>query len=110
MLDGLGIGNKSLSLGAMLLWSQIEPASQIIKPVTTVCSSLLSELELLEIAVQLVHFLYQQLGNRCSYFRRKTGIVQETETEVMINVCTRDKLVHDAELQSPNVSSCEALA
>jgi len=75
MLYGLDIGNNSLSLGAMSLRSQIESASQMFELVTTVGCPSFGEVMLFEIAAQLVHFLYQQRGDCCSYFWRKTGIV-----------------------------------
>ena len=40
MLYGLDVGNNSLGLGAKVLGSQIESASQMIEPVATVRGSL----------------------------------------------------------------------
>src|SRR5215472_8787862 len=79
MLYRLDIGNNSQSLDAKSLRGQIEPTSQMIEPVTTFGSPFLSKSKLLGIAAEIVLFLYQQLGERCSFLRRKTGIVQETE-------------------------------
>jgi hypothetical protein len=92
MLYPLDIGNNSQSLDAKSLRGQIEPTSQMIEPVTTFGSPFLRKSKLLDIAAEIVLFLYQQLGERCSFLRRKTGIVVK-KTEIVIDVCAGNEPV-----------------
>jgi hypothetical protein len=100
MLYGLDIGNNSLSLGAKVLGSQIESASQMIEPVATAGGSLFGKPKLLQIVAWFVQFLDQQLRDRRSFFRPETSAIQEVE--IMIDIFAGNKPMHDATRHAPN--------